>query len=212
MAAAWPLTIPAPARFSINPMNVVVGTANPFSGAREIMPRYHRWHVYMEWNAVSLATQQAVMTHFTTYASGATPFSVPLFNYRAKIGTKSGTTTFNGNHAAGDTTIDLTGGTGLLAAGDWVQIAHGGAADPYAYLVVSPEASGNFVIMPALRDDKLNGDSIGKIGTGTANLIHDTMEFPEGFEPDFGALEVATPVPLWGNSFALEFVTALRRW
>lgn len=130
-------------------------------------------------------------------------FQIPIFSYREKRGSKAGTVTMSGAHAAGATSLTVTGGTGTFSRGDWIQIARS-ATHPIAHVVTATEVAGVVPIYPGLRIAKSNGDTVRHLGDGT---IHDTMELAG--DPEF-AMSMPSPAPGFFQPFALEFVTALR--
>lgn len=205
-AVAWPSTgMPNPMSMRIKPLDVVVGPTSPFTLSREVMHRGHQWHVLMQWNHTLLADYLGLFGHFAQSRGGVAIFQIPLVFYRAKRGTKTGSVSLAAGVAAGATSWTLTGGSGTLSRGDWLQVPITSGV-PMAYVVTSTEAAGVIKVSPGARTAMNIGTNILHYETASGNLIYDTMELAD---PDF-AESMPSPAPGYLQPFALEFVTALR--
>ena len=142
--------MPTPRRFIIKPREQVIGDPNPYHGARNIMNRWHQWHVMMDFPATRAIEALRVSAHFAAGRGGRVIFKIPLFGYRAPRGNKTGTVTLNGAHTVGAVSLTITGGSGTLLAGDWISINQTTNV-PRAYLVTSSETGGVIGIVPGLR-------------------------------------------------------------
>ena len=203
MALAWPSSgIPNPEVFRISPRENVVGDASPFTGSREVMHRWHQWHVYMQWNHVTNEDFWGLFGHFNNSQGGRILFQIPIFSYRGKLGTKAGSVTLSGAHSASATSLTITGGTGQFARGDWID-SNQVATVPRAYVVTAAESGGVIQINPGLRKNLANGSVIHHFATGQ---ILDTMELAD---PEF-ALSMPSPTPGFFQPFSLELVSAIR--
>ena len=169
------------------------------------MHRWHQWHVYLQWNNTTADDYWGLFGHFNSSRGGQTLFQIPIFSYRDKRGTKSGTVNLSGAHAAGVTSLTITGGTGTFLRGDWVQFTVVSGV-PYAHVITSSESGGVITINPGLRA-ALSGSQVHHFGGG--GFLYDTMELPA--ETDFAA---SMPSPQvdggYFQPFAIELVTALR--
>lgn len=199
----WPPNVANPMEFRISPREVVVGDASPYTGSREILHRWHQWHVYMQWNHTDYEDYQRLDAHFNRSRGGVRTFEIPIFSYRAKVGTKSGVPTLSGAHAAGVTSLTITGGSGAFAAGDWIFINHGTNV-PRAYKVTTDESAGVIQINPGLRDARAGGTNVRSFADG----VKDLMELAG--DPDM-AMSMPSPLPGYFQPFAVELVSALRR-
>ena len=119
-------------------------------------------------------------------------FQIALPDLKNAKGDVSGTITVSGIHSAGDTTIDITGITGTIKAGDFVKFGHG-----KVYMVVA-DATGDvsnnatITIEPPLRTALSNAESVTYDGVEfTVRLTNDVQQFNTGdidtyrFEVDF---------------------------
>ena len=118
-------------------------------------------------------------------------FQIALPDLKNAKGDVSGTITVNGSHSAGDTTIDITGITGTLKAGDFVRFGHS-----KVYMVVA-DATGvasdtTITIEPPLRTALTDTESVTYDGVEfTVRLTNDVQQFNTGdldlyrFEIDF---------------------------
>ena len=157
--------MPTPRRFIIKPREQVIGDPNPYHGARNIMNRWHQWHVMMDWPAIRYNEALRAAAHFARSRGGVSIFKIPLFSYRAKRGTKTGTVTLNGAHTVGAVSLTITGGSGQLLAGDWISINQTTNV-PRAYLVTSSETGGVIGIVPGLRAAEAGGGTVTHFATG----------------------------------------------
>jgi hypothetical protein len=120
-------------------------------------------------------------------------FQIALPDLKNAKGDVSGTVTVSGSHSAGDTTIDITGITGTLKAGDFVKF--GGHSKVY---MVVEDATGDsstdatITIEPPLRSALSNAESVTYDGVQfTVRLTNDIQQFNTGdldlyrFEVDF---------------------------
>jgi hypothetical protein len=190
--------------YSIQPREFVVGDVSPFTGSREVMHRYHQWHVIMTWNHIRHAQAHAIMAHFNRGRGGRSIFQIPIFNYRAKVGTKSGSVTLSGAHSANTTSLTITGGSGSLAAGDWIRINQ--TTDvPRLYQVTTDESGNVITINPGLRVAQTSGSTVHIFG---GSGLFDSMELPS--DPSFPSA-MPSKAPGLFQPFTLELVTALRR-
>lgn len=118
-------------------------------------------------------------------------FQIALPDLKNAKGDVSGTITVNGSHSAGDTTIDITGITGTLKAGDFVKFGHS-----KVYMIVE-DATGvasdaTITIEPPLRTALSDTESVTYDGVEfTVRLTNDVQQFNTGdldlyrFEIDF---------------------------
>jgi hypothetical protein len=187
----------------MNPRDFVIGDQSPFTGSREVMHRYHQWHAILTWNHLKNFDYWRLFAHFCASDGGRILFQIPIFGYRAKVGTKTGTVNLSGAHSAGATSLTITGGSGQLLRGDWVQF-NPFSGVPYAHIVTSSESGGVIQIRPGLRE-ALTGSQVHHFGGG--GYLFDTMELPP--DPSF-ASAMPSPLPGLFQPFTIELVTALR--
>ncbi len=105
-------------------------------------------------------------------------FQIALPDLKDAKGNVSGTLTVSGSHSAGDTTIDITGITGTLKAGDFVKFGH-----DKVYMVVD-DATGDvsnnatITIEPPLRTALSDSESVTYDGVQfTVRLTNDVQQF-----------------------------------
>ncbi len=105
-------------------------------------------------------------------------FQIALPDLKDAKGNVSGTLTVSGSHSAGDTTIDITGITGTLKAGDFVKFGHN-----KVYMVVD-DATGDvsnnatITIEPPLRTALSDSESVTYDGVQfTVRLTNDVQQF-----------------------------------
>jgi glutamate synthase domain-containing protein 3 len=120
-------------------------------------------------------------------------FQIALPDLKNAKGDVSGTVTVSGSHSAGDTTIDITGITGTLKAGDFVKF--GGHSKVYMVVADATGDSSNdatITIEPPLRSALTDTESVTYDGVEfTVRLTSDIQEFNTGdldlyrFEVDF---------------------------
>jgi len=119
-------------------------------------------------------------------------FQIALPDLKNAKGDVSGVITVSGSHSAGDTTIDITGITGTLKAGDFIKFGHS-----KVYMVVE-DATGDssndatITIEPPLRTDLSNAEGVTYDDVQfTVRLTNDIQQFNTGdldlyrFEVDF---------------------------
>jgi hypothetical protein len=120
-------------------------------------------------------------------------FQIALPDLKNAKGDVSGTVTVSGSHSAGDTTIDITGITGTLKAGDFVKVWW-----TFKVYMVVEDATGDsstdatITIEPPLRSALTDTESVTYDGVEfTVRLTNDIQEFNTGdldlyrFEVDF---------------------------
>lgn len=204
MALAWPTNFPNALRFRVQPMwDSTIGDQSPWTGSKEVLPKYGQWHVEMSWLSMPIDEYLAATAFFSRSRGGQNLYQVPILASRARRGNKSGSVTLSGAHAAGALNLTITGGSGTLLAGDWVSL-NTAAATPHAYLVVSSESGGIVGIEPGLRIALISGTAVTVTG-----VVSDTMELATP-TPSFAEIEVQSP-PVYSYPFAVEFVTAIRK-
>ncbi len=105
-------------------------------------------------------------------------FQIALPDLKDAKGNVSGTLTVSGSHSAGDTTIDITGITGTLKAGDFVKFGH-----DKVYMVVD-DATGDvsnnatITIEPPLRTALSDSEGVTYDGVQfTVRLTNDVQQF-----------------------------------
>ena len=111
--------------------------------------------------------------------------------------------TLNGAHTVGATSLTITGGSGVLLAGDWISInqSYQRAAGVSGHLVRDRWRDR---IVPGLRAAESSGAAVTHFAIGS---VYDSMEVVG--DPDFPAAE-PSPLPGHYQPFAVEFLTALR--
>lgn len=205
MAFDWFSAAPMPIRFGIQPIDQVVGDASPYTGAREVMLRYHQWHVIFEWNALPIRDYLALVGHLCNSRGGVNLFQVPILAGRAARGTKAGIVRVAEDTPAGATSAEITGGTGTINEGDWFYVLQA-ANTPRAHVLTSTEVGGVIEFWPGFRSAVAALTVVHHKGNGE---IYDTMELATP-TPSFGTIDVS-PSPNYAlPGFSVEFVSALR--
>lgn len=117
--------------------------------------------------------------------------------------TNAGTTT--GTNAAGQTTVNLTGGTGSILAGDIVTFS---GADKQTYVVVTPTGTAPttaIVVSPALVTAKSSGETVTVKATHVVNMAFHRDAFVLASRPFAGA----DPLGLGQYSSAVDPISGL---
>lgn len=151
-----------------------------------------RFKFSAQYPPMSRAEFSPVIAFIMKQRSQKETFQIALPDLKNAKGDVSGTVTVSGSHSAGDTTIDITGITGTLKAGDFVKFGHS-----KVYMVVA-DATGDsatdatITIEPPLRSALSNAESVTYDGVEfTVRLTNDVQEFNTGdldlyrFEVDF---------------------------
>tara|TARA_S200002703_G_scaffold100676_1_gene87029 strand:- start:960 stop:1547 length:588 start_codon:yes stop_codon:yes gene_type:complete len=105
-------------------------------------------------------------------------FTIALPDLKNAKGDVSGTITVDGNHSAGDTTIDVTGMTGTLKAGD--MISFGGHSKVYMVVGDATAVTGDatLTIEPPLRSSLSTAESVTYDNVVfTVRLTSDVQQF-----------------------------------
>jgi len=115
-----------------------------------------RWSIKLGFPAMARATAAPLEAFVMSQAGQYETFSyTPPYTLMEALGTYSGTVTVNGAHTAGDTTIAVSGSSGTLMAGSWVQFAD----HTKVYKVVADSTS-SITIFPALVEDVANTTAV----------------------------------------------------
>ena len=151
-----------------------------------------RWKFSASYPPMSRADFSPVYAFIMKQRSQKETFQIALPDLKNAKGDVSGTITVSGSHSAGDTTIDITGITGTIKAGDFVKFGH-----DKVYMVVA-DATGDvsnnatITIEPPLRTALSNAESVTYDGVEfTVRLTNDVQQFNTGdidtyrFEVDF---------------------------
>jgi hypothetical protein len=151
-----------------------------------------RWKFSASYPPMSRADFSPVYAFVMKQRSQKETFQIALPDLKNAKGNVSGTITVSGSHSAGDTTIDITGITGTIKAGDFVKFGHS-----KVYMVVA-DATGDvsnnatITIEPPLRTALSNAESVTYDGVEfTVRLTNDVQQFNTGdidtyrFEVDF---------------------------
>jgi len=151
-----------------------------------------RWKFSASYPPMSRADFSPVYAFVMKQRSQKETFQIALPDLKNAKGDVSGTITVSGSHSAGDTTIDITGITGTIKAGDFVKFGH-----DKVYMVVA-DATGDvsnnatITIEPPLRTALSNAESVTYDGVEfTVRLTNDVQQFNTGdidtyrFEVDF---------------------------
>ena len=151
-----------------------------------------RWKFSASYPPMSRADFSPVYAFIMQQRSQKETFQIALPDLKNAKGNVSGTITVSGSHSAGDTTIDITGITGTIKAGDFVKFGH-----DKVYMVVA-DATGDvsnnatITIEPPLRTALSNAESVTYDGVEfTVRLTNDVQQFKTGdidtyrFEVDF---------------------------
>jgi hypothetical protein len=207
-AADWPGSAPMPVRQSVSPAWDSIRPQSPFTGSVEPAIRFHQWRARCSWNALPIDGAQSLSSHFGKSRAGETVYKIPIMLGRRKRGSKTGSVTLSGSHAAGVRNLTITGGGGTFNGGDWIWINQTTNV-PFAYLVTTAESGGVIGINPGLRGRTSYGGGTIVHHIGNDSEIYDTMELASD-APEFMTVEVG-PTPYYTQPWEAEFVTALRR-
>lgn len=171
MTISFPISLPtiiAAAKSTITMENSVGISESPFSFGQQVQQNQgQRWKLMLQYPAMRRAYAEQFIAAFASLSGRYGTFLAGDYDGRAPQGVATGTPLVNGNQLARATHLDTKGWThgvtGILKAGDYIQLGAGGAARLYKNLTtVNSDGSGDatFQIWPALRADVSDGDVI----------------------------------------------------
>ncbi len=201
MPISWSYSLRGPAEFTFSPKSHNTVTASFADGSTEVWPRWFAWTAVADWPVMSHAQYHALMALLAQAEGRASAIKVPLFHYRAPLGTKAGGVSFLAA-TAGATALTVTGGTGAFAAGDFIQINQATGV-PRAYMVVAAESGGVIQIKPGLARTYTGTGVLNHIGNVNppSSFLEETMELTS----DLGAAIFPSVEPNHFRGLAASF-------
>lgn len=158
MAITFPLTPPAAfksASVSIVARNVVSSAESPFTLQQQVYQHQgQRWEVTVKFPTMARADAESVLGFILSLCGQRGTFYLGDTANKTSRGTIAGSPTCSGAQTAGSTTLTLTGHTGSLAVGDWIQIGSS------LYKVVQVNSAGSVDVWPSLRSAHAGGTAI----------------------------------------------------
>jgi hypothetical protein len=166
MSITYPLSLPSSPGFQVRelaPRTVVGMVSSQFTGEQQVQPWPGQWLVFNVslppmtdavaglWTAVFMALNGMEGTFYMGDSVRKAPF-----------GTMAGTWTVGASAVANATTLPLTGGTGIAAVGDWLQVFTGASSRLHKIMQVnlSGGAMVSVDVFPRLRSAYANGSAV----------------------------------------------------
>jgi hypothetical protein len=164
---SYPLALPSVtglASRELEPKTVVGMVTSPFTGEQQVFGWPGQWLVFNMGLPPMLEQNAAIWASFFMSLNGPEgTFLLGDSVRKTSRGTVGGVWTVGAGAVANSTTLPVTGGTGLLAVGGWIQIfASGSTAKLHRVLQVNLSA-GNMVsvdVFPRLRSAYANGSAL----------------------------------------------------
>lgn len=158
MAISYPLTLPAAfrvARMSITGSSVVSVAASPFTMEQQVYQHQGQgWQLDVQLPPMTRADAEEVIGFLLALQGRYGTFYAYDSANRTPRGSISGSATCNGAQTARASTLALTGHSGTLAVGDWIQIS------TYLYKVAQVNSGASVDVFPRLRAAHTNGTAI----------------------------------------------------
>lgn len=158
MSLTYPLTPPAVlkvARLSITARTVVASAESPFTLEQQVYAHQGQaWQAEVSCPPMLRADAEQVLAFLLALNGKQGTFKLGDSSATAPRGTIAGSPTCNGTQTARSTTLTLTGHTGTLAVGDWIQISTA------LYKVVQVNSAGSVDVFPRLRSAYAGGTAI----------------------------------------------------
>jgi hypothetical protein len=205
MAIAWNYALRGPADCLFRPRSTNTFTESYFNGDNEVWPRFHKWEAVLDWPVTTAAQYHPLMSHLGQGEGRVFAMCVPMFDYRAALGTKSGAVTFAA--AAVRSTSLTVSGTGAFADGDFIQIDEAFGV-PRIYKVVGAEVAGVIQIKPGLRVAYAGGGTIYHLGGLPSG--HTFLEEAMEITSDIGAAAFPSIDPPHFRGMTVSFETSLK--
>ncbi len=158
MAITFPLSPPAAlkvAKISITARTSIVKAQSPFTFQPQVQVNQGQaWMIEVSLPPLKRAEAEQVLAFLLAMNNGEGTFTLGHAAGATSRGTISGSPTCNGTQTARGTTLLLTGHSGSLALGDWIQISTN------LYKVVQVNSGTSVEVFPALRSAYANGTAI----------------------------------------------------
>jgi hypothetical protein len=158
MSLTYPLTPPAVlkvARLSITARTVVSSAESPFTLDQQVYAHQGQaWQAEVVCPPLLRADAEQVLAFLLALNGRQGTFKLGDSSATAPRGNIAGSPTCNGTQTARSTTLTLTGHTGTLAVGDWIQISTA------LYKVVQVNSAGSVDVFPRLRSAYAGGTAI----------------------------------------------------
>lgn len=166
MAITYPLTLPTVTGFralEIDAQTVVGMSASIYTGEQQVYPWPGQWLMFGVELPTMTQVNAAIWQAFFMALNGpeGTFYMGPSIR-KTSGGTVGGTWTVGSGATANSTVLPVTGGTGELAVGDWVQVGATTAMRLHRVLQVN-KSGGNMVsvdVFPRLRSAYANGTAL----------------------------------------------------
>jgi len=158
MAISFPLTPPAAlkvAKISITAKTSIAKAQSPFTFQPQVQVNQGQcWMIEVTLPPLKRAEAEQVLAFLLASNNGEGTFTMGIAAGATSRGTISGSPTCNGTQTARGTTLLLTGHSGSLALGDWIQIGTN------LYKVVQVNSGTSVEVFPALRSAYAGGTAI----------------------------------------------------
>lgn len=166
MAISYPLTLPTVTGFrtlEIDAQTVVGMNVSNYTGEQQVYAWPGQWNVFgIELPAMTQANAAIWAAFFLALNPPEGTFYMGPSIRKTSGGTVGGTWTVGSGATANSTVLPVTGGTGELAVGDWVQVGATTAMKLHRVMKVN-KSGGNMVsvdVFPRLRSAYANGTAL----------------------------------------------------
>lgn len=171
MAISYPISLPSSPAFRtcrITPRHVAGMSESPFSLEQQVYDwNAGRWEAEMSWPPMTRAQAAPIIAALVSLKGRAGTFLLGDPDFTSPAGVATGTPLVNGAHTARATSLATKGWTagvtGILKAGDRIQLGSGATARMHMVLSdANSDGSGNAVldVWPPLRSDYSDGAAI----------------------------------------------------
>lgn len=172
-ATDWPTSLRKPTSCDFWLEEVGAAAQSPYDGSEQWTPRYSQWRAVLEWATLTVPQMLAIKGFFMLGRGRQIELNIPNFTLSGKVGTKTGSVTVNGSHSAGATTLAITGGSGVFAAGDVIHLSY--LTHDRLHQVVGGNGTTAVDIAPGLWWDQAGGSTVFHRGVVSVLNMRETM-------------------------------------
>jgi len=150
---------------------------SPYDGSDAFTRRYSEWRCVLQWAVTTQAQAMAIEGFFSQARSRVVELNIPNFRVTASVGNHSGTLTVNGAHAAGATTLAVTGGSGQIGVGTIICMANQTHDRLHVVIAASGSPTSSLTIDPPLWWSRTGGEQVRYRGDGSTQTtdMRETM-------------------------------------
>ncbi len=210
----WPTSLPTPNEFSAGPAIVSDVKAQSLGAMSDVLHRYTLRSCTVGWNTLTNADFAQVDALVDLLGQRRSTVAVPWMAYQVMAGGGTGTPRVDGNHSAGDTTLDTKDWAGSDPRVDYGDLIQLGENQPRLYRVLGPAngATNTISIEPGLWEDADDDDVIYHLrnthSATSLDYLGVTMELANPGQVQGQVFP--TGDPSFGRGLVLSFVEAVR--